>query len=214
MPHQPLNQTHPLIALRIPTSLVPRLITHHRRADPSPLTFNHKPEFELLYHNSFLFQYFARLNYLAPMQNGDAYSATALHESPANQITTSYQRPKPPSRKGSKPKYSTDLTQARALQQLCYEVAASLREDLVSARSAKSRRDVSVAVRSAVQAWEICADRARIARNRPLPGSLRPEPIAKRKPAKQPATTFSETASEPIELDKRSQKPPDNPQGL
>lgn len=129
---------------------------------------------------------------LTPMQNGDASPRNGSQDKATANGQLSHQRPPPPIRKAGDKKYSTDLTQARALQQLCYEVAASLREDLVSARSPKSRRDVSVAVRSAVQAWEICADRARIARNRPLPGSLRPEPIAKRKTTKQSATSFSE----------------------
>lgn len=130
------------------------------------------------------------------MQNGDACPNELRDKPPSEIYQPAVYKPIPPRIRKPDRKYSSDLTQARALQQLCYEVGMSLKDDLISARSPKSRRDVSVAVRSAVQAWEICADRARIARNRPLPGSLRPEPIAKRKPKASAPTTFSESPQE------------------
>jgi len=100
-------------------------------------------------------------------------------------------------------------------------VAAALEADLISATSPKARKEVAVGIRQAVAAWEVCCDRVRIARNRPLPGSLRPE-VKYKKARAQSAASWSEspnaeTAHEPItniELDKQSQNPPDNPRGL
>lgn len=69
----------------------------------------------------------------------------------------------------------------------------SLEQDLDSATDPKSRMNVAVAIRSAIQAWDLARDAARIARNKPLPGSLRPESAPKKK--KVTHSTFSEIPS-------------------
>ena len=98
-----------------------------------------------------------------------------------------------PAKRGSRPKVSSDLSQAREVQKLAFRVVQSLEEDLGSATDAKSRMSVAVAIRSAIQAWDLARDAARIARNRPLPGSLRPEAVAKRGKKAAPST-FTEIA--------------------
>jgi hypothetical protein len=79
---------------------------------------------------------------------------------------------------------STALQQAIVSQRIAHRVVCALEADLDSAKDADSRREVAIAIRSAIQAWDLACDRVRIAQNRPLPGSLRPEskPRAKAKP--------------------------------
>ncbi len=120
--------------------------------------------------------------------------AQELNDKPAPTPTNgnSYRRQPPPSIGASNRKYSADTVQARALQQLSYEVAASLRQDLVSARSSKARKEVSVALRQAIAAWDVCANRARIARGKPLPGSMRPEAPKPKVPKQKSGAHWSE----------------------
>jgi hypothetical protein len=70
-----------------------------------------------------------------------------------------------------------------------------LEQDLDAATDADSRREVAIAIRSAIQAWDLACDRVRIAKGLPLPGSLRPE--AKPKKSKPVHQTFSEQPSGP-----------------
>jgi hypothetical protein len=85
----------------------------------------------------------------------------------------------------------------------------ALEGDLRSATSPDARKQVAVALRQAVAAWETAVERARIARNKPLPGSLRPEskPRAKAKPH---TTTFAE-APAPVSEPKPAAVPATDP---
>lgn len=69
----------------------------------------------------------------------------------------------------------------------------ALEADLDSAPDAKSRASVAQALRQAVAAWESATERVRIARNKPLPGSLRPESKPKAK-VKAQTKSFVESA--------------------
>lgn len=95
--------------------------------------------------------------------------------------------------RGTRPKLASDLSQAKATQKLAHKVIMSLEQDLDAATDPKSRMNVAVAIRSAIQAWDLARDAARIARNKPLPGSLRPESAPKKKKAH--VQTFSEIPS-------------------
>jgi hypothetical protein len=101
--------------------------------------------------------------------------------------------------RGTRPKFATALTQAKNIQTLACDVALSLRQDLAESPDRKSRKEVAIALRMAVAAWDIARDAVRIARNRPLPGSLRhaeaPRQL-KGKVAKGPST-FTEIAPIP-----------------
>lgn len=139
---------------------------------------------------------------LTPMQNGDASPHNGSQDTPTTNAQIPHQRPPPPIRKAGDKKYSSELTQARQIQNIAHKLVASMENDIVALPASPSpksaaavraaRRSVAVSLRMAVMAWETACDRVRIARGKPLPGSLRPEPIAKRKPTKQSATSFSE----------------------
>jgi hypothetical protein len=86
---------------------------------------------------------------------------------------------------------STALQQAVNSQRIAHRVVCALEADLDSAKDADSRREVAIAIRSAIQAWDLACDRVRIAQNRPLPGSLRPESKPRAK-AKASSVSFSE----------------------
>lgn len=80
----------------------------------------------------------------------------------------------------------------------------ALEADLRAAVSPEARKNVAIALRQAVQAWNVARDAARVARNKPLPGSLRPEskPRAKAKPSsvsfqEAPAPITNTNASSP-----------------
>lgn len=88
---------------------------------------------------------------------------------------------------------STALQQALGAQRIAHRVVCALEADLDSAQDADSRREVAIAIRSAIQAWDLACDRVRIAQNRPLPGSLRPEPKPKAK-VKAQTKSFVESA--------------------
>jgi hypothetical protein len=112
----------------------------------------------------------------------------------------------------TRPQTSTALQQAVNSQRIAHRVVCALEADLDSAKDADSRREVAIAIRSAIQAWDLACDRVRIAQNRPLPGSLRPEskprakakpqtvsfgeapaPVSEPKPADVPATDLGKT---------------------
>lgn len=85
------------------------------------------------------------------------------------------------------------LRQALDLQKLAYQVAMDLSQPS-SAEVEDQRRARAQAVASAIKAWELASDRARIARKQPLPGSLRPE--AKPKRSRKQPQTFLESLPE------------------
>ena len=131
---------------------------------------------------------------------GDVSAAAALHETAPEYPAHSPERlslvRQAKKALGRKP-CASDLTQAKAIQRLAYDVVTSLRQDLQSASDSKSRMNVAVAIRSAIQAWDLARDAARIARNKPLPGSLRPESVPKRKKV-QPSTFTEISPSGPV----------------
>jgi hypothetical protein len=77
----------------------------------------------------------------------------------------------------------TDLKQALELQDLAYKAAVSMRVALSPGEN--FTREDSLAWAQMVKAWDMCADRARIFRGEPLPGSRRPVP-EREKPSKIP----------------------------
>jgi hypothetical protein len=93
----------------------------------------------------------------------------------------------------TRPQTSTALQQAVNSQRIAHRVVCALEADLDSAKDADSRREVAIAIRSAIQAWDLACDRVRIAQNRPLPGSLRPESKPKAK-VKAQTKSFVESA--------------------
>jgi hypothetical protein len=97
----------------------------------------------------------------------------------------------------NRPKQSTGLRQALDLQRLAHKSAMALEKDLDSATSPDARKQVAVALRQAVAAWEAATERVRIAKNKPLPGSLRPESKPKAK-VKSQTKSFVESAPAPV----------------
>jgi hypothetical protein len=87
-------------------------------------------------------------------------------------------------------KLSTDLAQARDMQRIAHKAVIEMEQDLDSATDRKARKETAVALRMAIMAWDAACERVRIARNKPLPGSLRPENIQKKKKVTQ--HTFAE----------------------
>ena len=85
------------------------------------------------------------------------------------------------------------LRQALDLQKLAYQVAMDLSEP-GSSEVEDQRRARAQAVASAIKAWELATDRARIVRGKPLPGSMRPE--SKPTKRKQQPSMFTENKPE------------------
>lgn len=65
--------------------------------------------------------------------------------------------------------------QAVALRQLAYDLAMELKECQPTAEAADGVRATAQAAASLLRAWDAAAERERIIRGEPLPGSLRPE---------------------------------------
>lgn len=86
---------------------------------------------------------------------------------------------------------STALQQAIEMQRIGFKAVCLLEKDLDSAVDAKSRASVAMALRQAMAAYESASDLVRIAKNKPLPGSLRPESKPRAK-AKAGSVSFSE----------------------
>lgn len=96
--------------------------------------------------------------------------------------------------------------QARELQNVAHLLAmkigsgiAALPDSVPPKKEAGNRavqRHVAVSLRMAVMAWETACERVRIARGKPLPGSLRPE-AAKPKKTKAPAQSQWTETPEP-----------------
>ncbi len=104
------------------------------------------------------------------------------------------------------PHKQTDSYQAKRLQHLGYKIAMALDEDLIKAKTPDARREVAIAYRSAVQAWDVCANRARIAKGKPLPGSLRPEQTKVKKSHQKSGAHWSESPT--LGTSPESDKPP------
>jgi hypothetical protein len=87
--------------------------------------------------------------------------------------------------------------QARDIARLCHDAVMALRGKVEEALDPEQRAKAAMALRSAVQAWDTACERERIARNRPLPGSLRPESKPKAK-VKSQTKSFVESAPAPV----------------
>lgn len=98
----------------------------------------------------------------------------------------------------------TSLAQATELQRLSCKMALALEADLDSSTDAKTRAVVAQALRQAMAAYESASDLVRIAKNKPLPGSLRPESKPRAK-AKAGSVSFQEA---PAPVQETSPKPP------
>ena len=73
-------------------------------------------------------------------------------------------------------KISKGLRQAYELQDFTYEATLALKRSLTKrGRLLQVSREDASAISSLVKAWELCQERIRIHRNKPMPGVLRPE---------------------------------------
>lgn len=77
------------------------------------------------------------------------------------------------------------LTQAYVLRDIAAQSAMDLRD--CPAESLQDKATRARALRDCASVWSSCDDSIRIKRNRPLPGSLRPERPVKSKPVKSTA---------------------------
>ena len=84
------------------------------------------------------------------------------------------------------PTISRALRQAYELQDFTFAATMSFRSGLTKPDGTMSvTRDDAQGIAALVRSWEACQERVRIHRNKPLPGSLRPEkgqPKANRRP--------------------------------
>ena len=98
-----------------------------------------------------------------------------------------------------KPGRRNSLKQSLALQEATFKTCMELREDTQSlaAEDKSGRVRIASALAGLVKAWDILEDRKRVLRNRPLPGSLRPDPIKKQKQAKPSLAPISQQDLEP-----------------
>jgi hypothetical protein len=88
---------------------------------------------------------------------------------------------------------ATSLSQAKEQQLFAHSVVMGLRQDWNSAKSAKERKDVAVALRQAVLAYQVASECVRIAKGKPLPGYARPEDKKLRRKSGLPqSSTFTE----------------------
>lgn len=89
-------------------------------------------------------------------------------------------KPSPPPRKGkagiNRP---SALTQALDLRDFAAASALDLQSCSTPDLNAKVTR--ARALRDLTSVWDIACDRARVLRGKPMPGSLRPEPVSKSK---------------------------------
>ena len=83
------------------------------------------------------------------------------------------------------------LQQATKLKDLSFKAAMELAEASGSTEEAQECRARAQAIIALIKSWSEACTMIRIARNKPLPGSLRPESKPKRSKSKMP--TFSET---------------------
>lgn len=72
------------------------------------------------------------------------------------------------------------LSQAVRLQELSYDAAVSLKQDVCEGQNPDVRARAASGIAQLVKAWDTSRDAVRILRGKPLPGSLRPEPKPKK----------------------------------
>ena len=82
------------------------------------------------------------------------------------------------------------LSQAVDLKELVYEAAQAMRDGFNSPEDAEVSRARAMAVSQLCKSFKDMTDVIRVARGKPLPGSLRPE--SKSKPKKAQPNTFTE----------------------
>src|SRR5205807_2742449 len=93
-------------------------------------------------------------------------------------------------------KAQKELSQASELQSLAYKAALAICPALSPGE--KFPREDALALASVIKAWDAVANRIRILRGRPLPGSRRPAPeplraASRRKPLNRPPVLPSQT---------------------
>jgi hypothetical protein len=104
------------------------------------------------------------------------------------------------------------LKQAYDLRDLAASEAVRLNGMALGERETASSRATSIA--GLIKAWDIASDRLRIMRNRPLPGSLRPErPTPKRKAART-APAVAKPVEQPSVVPAVAPTVTDNGQGV
>lgn len=88
------------------------------------------------------------------------------------------------------------LQEAVEIKAIAYDALKQLHAQIGShdKEQADQARAMAQAVTTLIKGWETGVEAIRIARNKPLPGSLRPE--SKSKPAKSKPHTFSESKPE------------------
>ena len=93
----------------------------------------------------------------------------------------------PPANPKARRKGIAGRNQAADLQRFAYDSAMALKESCTSKETGKVTMDVktAVAVQKLIGAWGIASEHSRIARGKPLPGTLRPTPKPKR--SRQPS---------------------------
>src|SRR5437016_3777042 len=77
---------------------------------------------------------------------------------------------------------SKALSQCLDIQNLAYETAMAFKSLEPSDEAIERHARKCVALAQVARAWESAAERARILRGRPLPGSLKPERVKPRRP--------------------------------
>lgn len=104
--------------------------------------------------------------------------------------------------------YHAGLKQAYDIRDLTAAEAIALLR-LPPPDSLPDRCRLAMAVTSLVKGWEAASDRVRIARGKPLPGSLRP---SQSKPARQPARRSGLAAQPARQPDQSQVGPTDKPE--
>ena len=84
-------------------------------------------------------------------------------------------------------KISKGLKQAYELQDLTFNAALALKESLSADGRLSVTRDDASAIASLIKALDSCQERIRIHRNKPLPGSLKPQKSESRRRVRNPS---------------------------
>jgi hypothetical protein len=94
-------------------------------------------------------------------------------------------------------KISKGLRQAYDLQDFTYQATLALRKSLLKrGRLLRVSREDAAAISLLVKAWELCQERIRIHRNKPMPGVLRPDAAKRlRKPGALAAHSLATEAA-------------------
>ena len=103
------------------------------------------------------------------------------------------------------------LTQAKHLQLLAHDVAASLRKDLEEAPDADARARIARALRDAVSAWDTARDACRVLRGRGLP-KAEPERAKRRYDAERARRASSGPQEVPPEAGAGAAAEPEGPE--